>query len=65
VNVEGCAKNLSFLASVLSPDEQARAAKFRQEGDRTRFITCRGILRHLLAHYLSCSPAQIRFSYAR
>ncbi|WP_448604512.1 4'-phosphopantetheinyl transferase family protein [Thermoleptolyngbya sp.] len=63
VNVEGCAKNLSFLASVLSPDEQARAAKFRQEGDRTRFITCRGILRHLLSRYTSLAPSEICFSY--
>jgi 4'-phosphopantetheinyl transferase len=63
VNVESCAEGLSFLAQILSPDEHTRAAKFRQAGDRTRFIICRGILRHLLSCYTGLSPAAIRFSY--
>lgn len=63
VHVEHCSESLPFLAQTLSPDEHTRAAKFRQERDRTRFITCRGILRHLLSRYLSCVPSQIRFFY--
>ncbi|MFQ3618033.1 MAG: 4'-phosphopantetheinyl transferase superfamily protein [Cyanobacteriota bacterium] len=63
VNVETCAESLPLFEQILSPDEHARAAKFRQASDRTRFITCRGILRHLLSRYTGLSPAAIRFSY--
>ncbi|WP_205370073.1 4'-phosphopantetheinyl transferase superfamily protein [Thermoleptolyngbya sp. PKUAC-SCTB121] len=63
MNVESCAESLLLFEQILSPDEHARAAKFRQEGDRTRFIICRGTLRYLLSRYTGLSPAAIRFSY--
>lgn len=63
INIERYAANLPLFERILSPEEHARAAKFRQEGDRTRFITCRGILRHLLSRYAGLAPAAIRFSY--
>ena len=43
----------------LSPQEYERARRFKFDLDRRRFITRRGILRHLLAHYLDMDPASI------
>lgn len=63
VNLESGAESLPLLEQTLSPDEQARAAKFRQTGDRARFIIGRGILRHLLSRYTGLAPSAICFSY--
>jgi 4'-phosphopantetheinyl transferase len=51
------------LVRLLSPDEQARAARFRYERDRRRFSTARGLLRVLLGGYLNQNPAAIEFAY--
>ncbi len=48
---------------VLSPDEQERARRFFFERDRRRFTVGRSVLRHLLAGYLGCDPAEIVFRY--
>lgn len=50
-------------ASLLSPDEMDRAARFRFAIDRKRFVTCRSVLRTLLARYLGIPGAAIRFEY--
>ncbi|WOB44562.1 4'-phosphopantetheinyl transferase superfamily protein [Thermoleptolyngbya oregonensis NK1-22] len=63
VNIEGGAEALPLLEQTLSPDEQARATKFRQKSDRARFIIGRGILRHLLSRYTGLAPSAICFSY--
>jgi 4'-phosphopantetheinyl transferase len=52
------------LAALLSKDEQERAARFRLETHRNRFIAGRGILRSLLAKYLLCAPSLLRFAYS-
>lgn len=52
----------SFL-SILSADEQQRAARFRFEVDRQRFVVARALLRKVLAHYLRVAPEQIQFIY--
>ena len=51
------------LRATLSPDELARAERFRFEPDRLRFINRRGLLRLILASYLDTSPASLRFTY--
>ncbi len=51
------------FASFLSPDEVARANKFRFPHLKTRFTAARGILRQLLANYLSINPSEIQFEY--
>jgi len=51
------------LQQTLSPDEQLRAAKFRFDRDRHRFIIARGVLRTLLDRYLYMLPAQLQFAY--
>ena len=47
----------------LSPDEKAKADRFRFEKDQRRFIVARGTLRHLLARQLDQKPQQVSFCY--
>ena len=49
--------------SILSPDEQQRAAKFRMDCHRQRFVAAHLALRSVLAQYLEVRPADLRFSY--
>jgi 4'-phosphopantetheinyl transferase len=62
-DLEDFLSTLQGLWQTLSPDEQARAERFRFERDRQRFIICRGVLRTLLGRYLGCGPSQIGFTY--
>jgi 4'-phosphopantetheinyl transferase len=55
---------LKNFATVLSPDETARANKFKFEKHRNRFIAGRGALRQILASYLPLNPAGLRFVYS-
>ena len=57
------ARELDALASTLSVDEHQRAAAFRFDEHRTRFIAARGILRSILAGYLSIAPKEVDFTY--
>jgi len=52
-------------ASVLSPDETARADRFHFEKDRIHFARCRSALRFVLADYVSISAAEIQFEYLK
>src|SRR6266700_198957 len=58
------AASVTQLEQLLADDERARAARFRFERDRRRFIVARGILRSLLARYTNCPGAHIVFSYS-
>jgi 4'-phosphopantetheinyl transferase len=49
--------------AMLSPDERARAERFRFEHHRRIYVLSRGILRGLLGQYTSIPPTDIRFSY--
>jgi 4'-phosphopantetheinyl transferase len=51
------------LARLLDDDETARAARFRREADRTRFVARRGILREVLARRLGEDAARLRFEH--
>lgn len=51
------------LGVYLSPDEAARAHRFRFEKDRNHFTLARGLLRRILACYLDSEPSEFRFSY--
>lgn len=55
---------LSALSAVLSVDEQARAARFRSDVHRTRFIAGRAVLRQLLARYVKIRPEEVVFRYS-
>lgn len=47
----------------MTDDERQRAARFRFERDRTRFVCARGLLRALLSSELGVAPDLIRFVY--
>lgn len=51
------------LARVLSPDERARADRFRFVQDRQRFIVGRGVLRTILSRYVGVESSGLRFRY--
>ena len=50
-------------AKMLSKDEVERAARFRFDRDRHRFVAGRSILRRLVGFYLDSSPAGVEFAY--
>jgi 4'-phosphopantetheinyl transferase len=50
-------------ASILSPDEIARAGRFHFEKDRIHFTRCRRALRRILADYLAIAASEICFEY--
>jgi 4'-phosphopantetheinyl transferase len=51
------------LLDGLSPDERDRAARFRFERHRNRFVVARGVLRSILAGYLDLEPGHVSFAY--
>jgi 4'-phosphopantetheinyl transferase len=51
------------LHDLLASDERARAARFRFERDRSRYVVGRARLRQLLGAYLRRAPADITFAY--
>jgi 4'-phosphopantetheinyl transferase len=50
------------LHGLLDADELERAARFRFDHDRQRFIIGHGLLRHVLSELLNMSPGAIRFA---
>src|SRR5262249_38435202 len=51
------------LRQLLSPQERARADRFRFEKDRNAFTIARGLLRIILGSYLQTTPSAIEFTY--
>ena len=51
----------AHLAGVLSEDELLRAAAFKVEDARRRFVVARSALRTLLGRYLGAEPGTLRF----
>jgi 4'-phosphopantetheinyl transferase len=54
---------LARLQATLSPDERARADRFRFAKDKNHYTVARGLLRELLGKYLQQDPASLEFSY--
>ena len=55
---------MKAFARTLSPDEKARAERFKFDKHRNRFIAGRGVLREMLGRYLGANPADLRFEYS-
>ncbi|HKP45172.1 MAG TPA: 4'-phosphopantetheinyl transferase superfamily protein [Pyrinomonadaceae bacterium] len=53
----------SIFESFLSADEIARANRFHFSSDRKHYVVCRGLLRNLLAAYLSVDGRKLQFCY--
>lgn len=49
--------------SLLDSAESARAACFRNDTDRTRFVAGRGLVRSMLSVYAGIAPEALRFDY--
>jgi 4'-phosphopantetheinyl transferase len=62
-DLERAPEELERLYETLADDERERAARFRFEIHRRRFIVARGFLRQALSVYLSTAPQDIRFGY--
>jgi 4'-phosphopantetheinyl transferase len=58
-------KNVQELKGSLSIDERMKAEHFTFERYKSQFIAARGILRLILACYLSVEPGVIRFCYEK
>ena len=54
--------NLTDDAAILSQDEKARAARFRFEDDRIRWIRAHSALRQILGNLLNVSPTELVFA---
>lgn len=64
VDLAAVADGESRWLTILSPDEQTRAARFRFARDRRRFAATRAVLRMVLGAYLGSEPGKIIFAYA-
>ena len=51
------------LFALLTPEEQARAERYKVESARRQFVTGRGVLRRLLGQYLGVSPSEVAFTF--
>jgi 4'-phosphopantetheinyl transferase len=56
---------IARLGALLDDVERARAARFRFDRDRRRYIVRHGRLRQLLGGYLGCAPARVRLAWGR
>lgn len=54
---------VELLARTLDPSEGERAARYRFERDRRRFVVRRGVLRRILGRYLGEEPGRLEFTY--
>jgi 4'-phosphopantetheinyl transferase len=59
----GLRPNWREVSSCLSPDELARAERYRFERHKIDFIVARALLRQTLARQLHCDPGAISFTY--
>src|SRR5579862_7686459 len=57
-------ERLADFAAMLSGDEKERAAKFKFERHRHRFVAGRGQLREILGRYTSVKPVSLNFGYS-
>ena len=58
-------ETVAALSACLSEAERQRAARFRAERDRRRFIVARARLRELLAERLELAPQSVELAYGR
>ncbi len=62
VPLEAPAGEIEAWSQTLSPDERQRAARFRFDRHRMRFVVRHGVLRAILARYLEVPAERLEFS---
>jgi 4'-phosphopantetheinyl transferase len=62
--IENDPSSTARMLALLPGDEQSRAAGYKHQGARLRFITARGLLRTVLARFTGSSPDSLLFSYS-
>jgi 4'-phosphopantetheinyl transferase len=55
--------DVEHLFSILSPEEQAKAKRYRFRELQEHYIVGRGVLRELIAQYLDVPAADVEFTY--
>jgi 4'-phosphopantetheinyl transferase len=65
IDIETQLQNLKTYCSYLSNTEEDRASKFRFESHKNNYIIRTGILRLLLANYMTCQPNEIEFKLGK
>ena len=63
IDLKATPKQLRELATLLSQDEKERAARYKYDADRERYMIARGTLRKLLGKYLRIEPEKIGFRF--
>ena len=64
-NLDITPERRSALARLLDDKEHARAARFKFDRHRGRFVTGRGILREILARYVDANPETLHFDHGK
>lgn len=62
--LSGSKTAMKKMEECLSPEEMARASRYRFDKDRRAFIAGRALLRICLAHYLGGNPRSVTFEYS-
>jgi 4'-phosphopantetheinyl transferase len=65
LQLHGSATDRQRWSALLSPDEVARADRFRSASAKDAFVAARAQMRCVLAGYVRESPAALRFSYEK
>lgn len=63
--LEQTGEQIEHLTATLSPDEQARAARFHFKRDRDHFVCARGFMRKILSYYTGKPAEHIAFAYGK
>jgi 4'-phosphopantetheinyl transferase len=65
IDMDAPGGGIARLGELLDDVERARAARFRFDRDRRRYVVRHGRLRQLLGGYLGCAPARVMLTWSR
>jgi 4'-phosphopantetheinyl transferase len=65
IQLDHASIQMDLCEEVLSTDEQERAAKFKFQRDRRRYIVAHATLRSILAAHMTKSPQELTFTHGK